>query len=1206
MKEFKWDRATITPNEITLGLVDQYGPEQPITVEMEDRNTQIPYKAAMATFECHRCGSTFNMTPAMALNQFYTLGYVCLKCGKLSDEDLRAKKKENMNEKAIKVLQDHGIDPYAKDEDELKKESEEAEDQRASLSEEDYSDAFDELNQQEEMSEEDMSDYMVSDDDDKASIASEIENKTQPVKSEESSVKQPEIKVDDSKEKEREAEMEKIKAERDALEAEKKALEEANKIAEEKAAKEKADAEKKAKEEADKNAAELAKKAEEEKAAIEAKIRAEMEAKMKEKLEAERAKANAEIEAARKAQEDAEKFAAEANLRAQEAEAAAAVESENSEDESFEEDDQSEIYDDDVSVDDADDEDSPTEFGPMSEESVQDEIEYDQVVGEEGYSQEEFDARIKEKVDSINKKLRYSPWSTSKFDTDDEGHILATCRQCGQVTKLNSFDEIDKLVIIGQNFCKKNGLDPNKINNAENSAPVMHACNCCIESIIQNGYNEYHRNTIQSIAKASHFNIVDANKHWFIPEVNEVFTIECNGIKKEGVTFADLATKYNGVDLRNDPEFKPVKKEEKTERVIKPSYTDEIKTEQKPQETQTHVLHAKPFESPTESSTTEEKKTNSIFKKSAESTHQEQMREKYNKGPYVENANDTSKVLDEERDAENEDIVKNSIFKAGQKLILKNKNIAKLNGNLNPFERERGLKEQFQNTDMAKFISDLSGESEVKCNLILNAKTYEIPVIDFETGIRVICADLSEGSITNVPFAELGNPKYIPFTFYNQVATEDENRTFKKRPKDFSWVILFSDSVAERHDATFWALMKYINPSKLAYNGQRIQLEGNLDFEYTTYDQFLRDFDVRCSPCPGGKPRTGQLGIFAQWRSSTKSTARDVIKFQQMVNGMTNIATLNSVEDETGEFMAASIKYIERYNKESNRVIYTITEYVENVNCLIADGLAQCVRALLKEYMMNPNYAHIRNIEPYIIVECDPNNFTSPSIKNYVERGSLLPMNDTMRQIIGGSTFRPGKGVEQYLRYSYVRRPEYRTKDSDSLRHDMRMFSAGTLIRTMTDEIKRAGIQNTIRDPDVKNRFIANMGYVKSRQAEIKEMFMDQTAVTSLLYDSKTSLLRKHIEADGNMFQKTQMVTDSTTGIGINNILTNPNLLGKYQRIMENGTPEAKQYMTNLMYQSNPIMASQFQMMSGVGMQNPGFPQMGMGMMNPMMGMFGK
>ena len=127
MREYNWERATITPDEIIDGLVKQYGPEQPISIEMDDRKVQIPYKNSMATCECHRCGSIFNMTPASILNAYYNTGYVCLKCGPLSDDQLRAKQKERMNERAIEELIKHDVDPYAETEEEKKVKAEAAE-----------------------------------------------------------------------------------------------------------------------------------------------------------------------------------------------------------------------------------------------------------------------------------------------------------------------------------------------------------------------------------------------------------------------------------------------------------------------------------------------------------------------------------------------------------------------------------------------------------------------------------------------------------------------------------------------------------------------------------------------------------------------------------------------------------------------------------------------------------------------------------------------------------------------------------------------------------------------------------------------------------------------------------------------------------------------------------------------------------------------
>lgn len=1197
-RRFSWDRATITPTEITTALVSQYGPEQPITVEMDDRSAQIPYATAMATFECHRCGASFSTTPKSLLNSYYTIGSPCLKCANVSDEELKARKKEEMNEKALEVLKERGIDPFEDTPEEEKAKMEAEEDARVALTSEDYADAFDEMNASSEdyndtfdetndISEEtdvdvdveeetdDYSEYMMTDDDDKTSVG-DFDNS----EAEEMSTENYEAEAEDKLAK---AEEEKIKA-----------VEEAKSEV----------------------AKEMSIKAQEEEAKIRDRIRAEMEAKMKAELEAEKAKATAEIEAAKKAKEEAEKFAAEANARAQEAEEALKVMQDDSEESVFvEPDEESDDYEDDQSEEYVDVEEETMET--ETDEDVtsfgyeEPEEEFDQVVGNEGYSQEEFDNEILKRVDSIKSKLGFNPWISDKFDTDDDGHIIAVCRQCNQKTYLEKFDDVDGTVVIGKNFCKKFGLNPvGKINNNRGEAPVMHRCACCVESVINNGFNEYHRNTIKGIAAESHFNIVNENNHWFIPEINETFTVECNGINKD-MTFAQLVG-LDGADLRQDPMFKAVESKNETAKtitpkqpVIKPLYTSEKTTikatpsqpaatnvqQQKPK----IVLKAKAPEQKIETSKSSESVNNSFVKEKPAST----MFDKYNKGPNVENAVDTNAELEEERYAENENIVKNTIFKADQKLILSNKTIAKLNGKVNPFEREKGLKDQFQETEMAKFISDLSSETEVKCNLILSNKTYELPVIDFESGLRIICADLEERSIPNVPFDELGNPRHLPFTFYNKEATseidENGNEVFKRKPKKFNWVILFSDSVEARREATFAALVKYINPDKLAYHGDRIKLDGNLDIEYTTNDQFLRDFDVRYSPFPSSKPKTGQLGVIATWRSTKQSTTRDVLRFQNSVNGLINVANLDSLADENQQYMVASIRYIERYNKESNRVTYTITEYVEIGSCFIADGLTQCIRGLLKEYTRK--YPEISNTAPFIVVECDPNNFTSPSIKNYVENRTLVPVNDAMRQMMYGSAFKKS-GIEQYLRYSYLRRPEYRTKASDNYRHDMRMFSTGTLIRTMADEIKQAGIANTIRDNDVKNRFIANMGYVKSKQGEIKEMFVNQSMITSLLYDYKTAMFRKHIDADGNMYQKTQLVTDSTSGIGINNIYTNPNLINRYQNILNNGSPEAKQAMMNLMMQNNPMMAS----MMGNGMQQNNFQ---MGMMNPMMGMPG-
>jgi hypothetical protein len=215
--------------------------------------------------------------------------------------------------------------------------------------------------------------------------------------------------------------------------------------------------------------------------------------------------------------------------------------------------------------------------------------------------------------------------------------------------------------------------------------------------------------------------------------------------------------------------------------------------------------------------------------------------------------------------------------------------------------------------------------------------------------------------------------------------------------------------------------------------------------------------------------------------------------------------------------------------------------------------------------------------------------------------------------------------TEQYFRYTYVRIPTYRRNNSDYLRHDMRMFNLGTIVKRMAAEIKELGLQNAIADNGTRLAFIQNIGFVKSTQLEVKEYFVNQSIVTSLMMDSRTMMFNKLPDPD-SMFAKGGIVDANATG-GMNNVLMNPTVLQKYMNIMNNGTQEARAYMAGVLQQQyaqanggmsqqmpsvgamgmpmQPMagmgMAMQPPMMGGVGMQ----PQMGMGMGMPMNGMMG-
>ena len=106
----KWEKPTITVEELKTILHQQYGPECPTRVLIEDPSASMKYKTGMVSCECMRCGKQFMMTPFALINSYYLSGYICTNCGNLSDNQLVENQKEDMRIKTIETLKEHGID----------------------------------------------------------------------------------------------------------------------------------------------------------------------------------------------------------------------------------------------------------------------------------------------------------------------------------------------------------------------------------------------------------------------------------------------------------------------------------------------------------------------------------------------------------------------------------------------------------------------------------------------------------------------------------------------------------------------------------------------------------------------------------------------------------------------------------------------------------------------------------------------------------------------------------------------------------------------------------------------------------------------------------------------------------------------------------------------------------------------------------------
>ena len=1152
--QFNWDKPVITVDDITRILVQQYGPEQPTRILVEDTGKPIQYKSALVSCECLRCGRTFMMTPFALVNSIYLNGYVCTKCGMLSDDELGEMKQEERRVQALEVLKKKNNHDIVKETAELEKSKEKDNTENKS---------------EESISAENEFEYDYSDD-------SEFVSEGQ---------------KNDSSE-----EIQETTKEDDNLEDKYMASDEDYNVS-------------------------------------------------TEEMVEDNSSVQDEIE-------DKEDLTDEQKEEIMDAVGSTIFGSEETEQEENTDEDEFVVVDDDELKNiEPKEEELPSEIiGEVSDDDVfgVEEPEDEPVkedknliwVGQDAYTEDELVDALRQSATHIKEKLGYIPFDLNNCNVTDDGKLEIKCKDCRNVVTFESFKAMEDITDL--NSLKEIyllDLDDGRTNGANDENPKITSCSVCKESIVRNGYNKYYMNKISHII-SPHGKLVNTNNYRFIDDGKAEFDVECNGVVKT-LSSKDIFSIF-GKD--KDPTKNPIFERPKVEKIkinVNRSSNEEVVKEKvkiytrdieqskadrsvesvEPESIKANLKIDSDFVSVKSSNETPKKSSVFTFVDQNESDNKEKIHvlnskpvdyeahAESNKSVFESNnrftkngrfKDDGLKSFEEERKYSEDQLKKHNVFSENPSMKIAKKSIARLSGKINPFERETSLKTEFNETCFASFIEDLSEKTGVNYNLIIDERSYEIPVVDFESGLRIICSNLEEADLVNARY-EWIKPR-VPFSYYERYAEDDGNGVLKKKRKDYIWCVLFSDSVEYARDATFAALVKYINPKILAYEGKKIVLQDNLMFQYTKNKQYLKDFDKRYSVFPSQKPSTGAIGIVARWETSNKATAKDVLKLKLQMEGRNNnVNNLDTLANDYDEYMVASIKYIEHYNAESGRVIYTITEYVEVGSSIIGDGLAQCLRALLKEYMVR--YPQLRGIPPYVIVELDPNIYPSPSVRSYIERGTLCKMDDTFKNIIDG-VHTQKKISYRSMKYSYVRRPEYRDNSSslDHMRQDIRMFSAGTIIHRMANEIKQAGIANTIRNEEVKNTFIANMGYVEATQAEIKMYFVNQSLLFSLMSDGATYNLLEHIDSD--VANAAKMVSNSNMGNGVNNVFMNPGAMNKYMNIMRNGSPEAKDYLNKLMADDYRQRMMDMQMNANqantgnvFGMINPN--QFGM---NPMMG----
>lgn len=364
------------------------------------------------------------------------------------------------------------------------------------------------------------------------------------------------------------------------------------------------------------------------------------------------------------------------------------------------------------------------------------------------------------------------------------------------------------------------------------------------------------------------------------------------------------------------------------------------------------------------------------------------------------------------------------------------------------------LKEVLQSDKMANM-------DKVKCKVTINEQTSYIPVIDFNTGIRLICIDTSDTDQYKL----------------NAMLISRKNQFSYNIPKGSMKVrMLYSDNCIKCPVATIAALKKLV-AYKFIKNRYKPTLNHNYVTAYTTEGRFIDMFErgdpdskkAGSSTYASPKPSNMSIGVIVLDKKSDKD--RKAIRRNQFRHDTGQDINDMSVENYDIQFILSAriIKNDLRlrdptYPKNERYVEYTITQYTECNSVIVEDGFQTIVACIIKEHMRT----YDPGISYAISFELDRDNLVTPSIIGMIDEHDGLEV----------SQMRRAKSPYEY-EYQFILPPSRLKMDGiypiEKGRLDMRFFSPTSIMHTYQE---RSLWQNyDINTHQGRNEFIKSRGF---------------------------------------------------------------------------------------------------------------------------------
>lgn len=392
------------------------------------------------------------------------------------------------------------------------------------------------------------------------------------------------------------------------------------------------------------------------------------------------------------------------------------------------------------------------------------------------------------------------------------------------------------------------------------------------------------------------------------------------------------------------------------------------------------------------------------------------------------------------------------------------------NQNINEFMDEEDLVSEFKESKLYKVIYQVSAKTNIAASLIIDESTYEIPIVDFQSGLRVICIDCD--NVAQMKVHSLIMERNVPFAY-----PLPKGEKYRK-------LCLYSDSLNtdKRTKATIRNLIKNVNKEK--FNPYRIiNLAGNYTLFYTDSIPVIRSFEEENASYPQGKPCTKSIGIIALRPNSGRKdefTAKDFMNFLNK-NYKMDMKNHNL-------YMVATARYIVQPMPERKVVKYIITEYDELSSTILKDGLDHIVGAIIKEHKLNntvkdPRFLSV-DFSAYgyeFEYEFDASVIPSPSLDIWYDNNDLFRFPDS---------FEDGQGK------CFIRTPEYRESPQDGYRKDPRLFLPIPFSKMFKAEIQKDGI-NVLNDK-MRRQYIERLGFIEAYYPRMKRFILNPLKIMKL------------------------------------------------------------------------------------------------------------